>query len=261
MDKMGNSTLLKTLAAGVCLAVGALWVYQGEPVSAQQAKRARSGPPGPTEYEADNYAGFQSIFDGTLKGWDGDPQYWRVEDKVIIGEAKADNPLPQNTFLIWRGGTLKDFELKIDFRMNNTNRGIQYRSAEVPEAGKWVLKGYQSDMDFVNRYTGAVYEERGRGLLALRGQATYIAPGEKPRIIASVGDGLALSGYLKINDWNRVHIIARGNVITQIYNGHVMTTLIDDDKENRAMEGLLGLQLHRGDPMIVEFRNVYLKNL
>ena len=145
--------------------------------------------------------------------------------------------------------------------MNNTNSGIQYRSKEVPEAGKWVLSGYQSDMDFVNRYTGAIYEERGRGLLALRGQSSYIAPGQKPRIIGDLGDGRALSGYINVNNWNRVHIIARGNTITQIYNGHVMSSLIDDDKANRAMEGLLGLQLHRGDPMIVEFRNIYLKQL
>ena len=245
--------------AALCLA-GAFLLQTGEPASAQE-KKVRKGPPVPAEYLPDDYTGFQPIFDGTLKGWDGDPQYWRVQDKTIVGEAKADNPLKQNTFLIWRGGTLKDFELKIDFRMNNTNSGIQYRSSEVPEAGKWVLKGYQSDMDFVNRFTGAVYEERGRGLLALRGQSTFIAPGEKPRVIGSVGDGVALSGYLKINDWNRVHIIARGNTIMQIYNGRVMTTLIDDDKQNRAMEGLLGLQLHQGDPMIVEFRNIYLKNL
>jgi len=251
---------LKTLALAACIAlVATLALVDSDSASAQEKRRKRSGGPGPAAYLPDDLTGFRSIFDGTLKGWDGDPEYWRVEDNVIVGEATKDNPLPQNTFLIWRGGTLKDFELKIDFRMNSTNSGIQYRSSEVPDAGKWVLRGYQSDMDFVNRYTGAVYEERGRGLLALRGQMTYIAPGEKARVIGSVGDGQELSGYLKINDWNRVHIIARGNALTQIYNGHVMTALIDDDKENSAMEGLLGLQLHRGDPMVVEFRNIYLK--
>jgi hypothetical protein len=254
-------TRLALAAAAFTLASG-YWLFDGSAASAQQPKRPRGGGmPMPTEYVADDYTGFQPIFDGTLKGWDGDPGYWRVEDNVIIGETKPDNLLKQNTFLIWRAGKLKDFELKIDFRMNNTNSGIQYRSAEVPEAGKWVLKGYQCDMDFVNRFSGAVYEERGRGLLALRGQTTYIAPGAKPRIIGSLGDGQELSGYLKINDWNRVHIIARGNTLVQIYNGHVMTMLIDDDAENRAMEGLLGLQLHQGPPMIVEFRNIYLKNL
>ena len=254
-----KKNLLLTSAIGAALAMLALHV--SPPAASAQAKRKRSGPPGPTAYLPDDYTGFKSIFDGTLKGWDGDPEYWRVEDEAIVGETTAKNPLPQNTFLIWRGGKLADFELKIDFRMNNTNSGIQYRSSEVPDAGKWVLRGYQSDMDFVNRYTGAVYEERGRGLLALRGQTSYIAPGQKPRIIARIGDGQALSGYLKINDWNRVHIIARGNTIVQIYNGQVMTTLIDDDKKKRAMEGLLGLQLHRGDPMVVEFRNIYLKQL
>ncbi len=253
--------LSTALAAALAVAVALLLLLGGSSTAEAQAKRKRSGPRGPAAYLHDDYAGFTKIFDGTLKGWDGDPEYWRVEDGVIIGETTAKNPLPLNTFLIWRGGALKDFELKVDFRMNNTNSGIQYRSSAVPEAGKWVLRGYQSDMDFVNRYTGAVYEERGRGLLALRGQITRIQPGGKPRIVGSLGDGNALSGYLKINDWNRIHILARGATITQIYNGQVMTTLIDDDIENRAMEGLLGLQLHRGDPMIVEFRNIYLKQL
>jgi hypothetical protein len=247
------------MAAAVALAAGVLWTT----VSAQQPKAQRKGGgmPLPTEYVADDYTGFKSIFDGTLKGWDGDPSHWRAENKTIIGETTEANPLKLNTFLIWRGGKVANFELKIEFRMNNTNSGIQYRSMELPDVGKWVLKGYQSDMDFVNRFTGAVYEERGRGLLALRGQTTYIAPGQKPRIIGSLGDGQELSGYLKINDWNRVHIIARGNMLMQIYNGHVMTSLIDDDAESRAMEGLLGLQLHQGPPMVVEFRNIYLKSL
>lgn len=255
-------TILRTVSVAAVAALIAVLAFQdSETASAQRKRPAGGGPNLPTEYVADAYTGFEKIFDGTLKGWDGDPKYWHVEDGVIIGETTAENALPQNTFLIWRGGEVEDFELKIDFRMNNTNSGIQYRSSEVPEAGKWVLKGYQSDMDFVNRYTGAIYEERGRGLLALRGQTTYIAPGQKPRIIGSVGDGQELSGYLKINDWNRIHIIARGNTLVQIYNGHVMTMLIDDDADKRAMKGLLGLQLHRGPPMVVEFRNIYLKQL
>ena len=109
--------------------------------------------------------GFEKIFDGsTLEGWDGDPSLWRVENGVIVGETKADKPLERNTFLIWRGGMPGDFELKLEYRINNTNSGIQFRSTELPDQGRWVLKGYQADIDAENRHTGQVYEERGRGL-------------------------------------------------------------------------------------------------
>ena len=125
-------------------------------------------------------AGFMSIFDGTsLKGWDGDPAFWRAENGAIVGETTAEKPLKANTFLIWRGGQPKDFELKIEYRLNATNSGIQYRSVEVPDQGKWVLKGYQADLDFENRWTGQLYEERGRMFLALRGQASQVIEGQK----------------------------------------------------------------------------------
>src|SRR5690606_13357487 len=115
--------------------------------------------------------GFTSIFDGaSLDGWDGDPAHWRAEAGSIVGESTEDQPLEQNTFLIWRGGRPADFELQLEYRINSTNSGLQYRSVELPEVGTWVLKGYQADIDAENRYTGQIYEERGRGFLALRGQ-------------------------------------------------------------------------------------------
>ncbi len=207
----------------------------------------------------DEHTGFESIFDGTLKNWDGDPKVWRAEDNVIVGETTKENPLKMNTFLIYRGDKPKDFELKLEFRMNNTNSGVQYRSVEMPDVGQWVLKGYQADMDFVNTYTGMLYEERGRGILALRGQMTHIEPGKNARVIGQLQDGAALKGYININGWNQFHVIARGNRLTHILNGHVTAVLIDDDTDKRSLEGLLGLQIHVGPPMKVEFRNVYLK--
>ena len=146
--------------------------------------------------------------------------------------------------------------LKLEFRMNSTNSGIQYRSVELPDVGKWVLKGYQADIDFANQFTGMIYEERGRGFLMVRGQAVEIGP-----------DGISRQiGHLERNadepgDWNPVHLIARGNTITNIVNGHVTAFLVDDDAKNRALKGLLGFQIHVGDPMKIEFRNIYLKTL
>ena len=205
--------------------------------------------------------GFEKIFDGsTLEGWDGDPSLWRVENGVIVGETKADKPLERNTFLIWRGGMPGDFELKLEYRINNTNSGIQFRSTELPDQGRWVLKGYQADIDAENRHTGQVYEERGRGFLAVRGQFTHIGDGVRPRIQGALGDKDALKEVIKPG-WNQFHLIARGPVIVQILNGRVTSALIDDDLKNRAMAGLIGIQLHRGPPMTIEVRNVYLKRL
>src|SRR5712671_674615 len=110
--------------------------------------------------------GFELIFDGkTLNGWDGDPKYWRVENGAIVGEITPETIVKQNTFLIWRAGVTRDFELKVEYRMSrNGNSGINYRSVEVPGL-KWALKGYQADIDGAQRYTGQNYEERGRTFL------------------------------------------------------------------------------------------------
>jgi Domain of Unknown Function (DUF1080) len=205
--------------------------------------------------------GYQSIFDGkTLSGWDGDPKFWRVEDGSIIGQTTTEKQPKQNTFLIWRGGKPGNFELKLRFRLTGFNSGIQYRSIELPDI-KWAMKGYQADMDGAEKYTGQIYEERGRGFLALRGQFTSIPNGQKPGLIGSVGDGEELKKLIKSEDWNDLHIIARGNTLIQLINGRVMSMLIDDDTANRKMEGLLGIQVHRGPAMKIEVRDIRLKTL
>src|SRR4029079_10388352 len=112
--------------------------------------------------------GFKSIFDGkSLNGWDGDPEHWSLEDGAITGKAEKAKPMKANTFIIWRQGEVDDFELKAEFRIQGGNSGIQYRSFEKPdEWGKWVIGGYQADFDADNHFTGILYEERERGILA-----------------------------------------------------------------------------------------------
>lgn len=225
-------------------------------------------PPGAEPLALDDHTGFEPIFDGSsMKGWDGDPSFWRAENGALVGESTSEHPVEQNTFLIWRGGQPKDFELKVEFRLSATNSGIQIRSAQVPaggDEGKWVLRGYQADIDFENNYTGMIYEERGRGFLARRGQAVYVPAGKepRPRIVGNLERSAdELKRIIKTGDWNHVHIIARANMIVQIVNGHVTSLLVDDDEENRSLGGLVGFQMHRGDPMKAEFRNIYLKEL
>ena len=203
--------------------------------------------------------GWVSIFDGkTLTGWDGDPAFWRVENDVLVGETKPGAIPKQNTFLIWRGGSPADFELQAEYRLTGGNSGIQYRSSELPDI-RWAMKGYQADIDAEQRYTGQIYEERGRGFLALRGQSAQIEPGVKPAVLGALGNEAELKGAINAQGWNEYHIVARGNILIQILNGRVMSMLMDDDAANRKMEGLIGIQLHAGEPMKIEVRNIRLK--
>jgi hypothetical protein len=215
----------------------------------------------PDPVKVDDYSGFEPIFDGTLTNWDGDPAFWRVENGTIVGETTPGKKLKMNTFLVWRGGRPANFELKADIKMNSTNSGIQFRSAELPEVGKWVLKGYQADIDFVNRFTGLIYEERARGFLAPRGQMTLKEEGKKPRVIAEIKNGDDVKGAVKIQDWNTIHVVARGNTLFNIINGQLASAFVDDDPAGRAASGLIGFQIHVGEPMKLEVRNVYLKKL
>jgi hypothetical protein len=249
------------MLAGAFLTVQIIGAGAQQSGSPQGQPRGGGRGPGIEALAFDDRTEFESIFDGkTLKGWDGDPAVWRVENETIIGESSAEKPLKANTFLIWRDAQPKDFELKLEFRINSTNSGVQYRSAELPEAGKWVLKGYQADIDFQNTYTGQLYEERGRGFLAMRGQMTRLQQGKK-QIIANLSGGDDLKSLIKVNDWNQLHIIARGNALTHVLNGRLMAVAIDDDATNRALGGLIGFQMHIGPPMKVEYRNIWLKNL
>ncbi|MGH9662054.1 MAG: 3-keto-disaccharide hydrolase [Bryobacteraceae bacterium] len=229
-----------------------------------QPPGGRAGAPrsfGPDPLALDDHTGFDSIFDGTMKAWDGDPGFWRADGGTLIGETTNEKPLPRNTFLVWRGGSPADFELKLEYRINATNSGVQYRSVELPDAGKWVMKGYQADIDYQNNYTGQLYEERGRGFLALRGQMARIEDGKKARVAGNIKNTDDAKGIIRINDWNLLHIIARGNILIHILNGQVTSVVIDDDAKNRAMSGLIGFQLHMGPPMKVEYRNVLLRKL
>jgi hypothetical protein len=232
--------------------------------------QAGGAPRGPQPLPFENHDGFTRIFDGTtLRGWDGDPKFWRAEGGAIVGQSTPAAKLTENTFIIWRGGEPADFELKTEFRISATNSGIQIRSVRLPPgtegsgakvAGNWVMKGYQADIDFANQYTGQIYEERGRGFLAMRGQFSHVTADGRVNVVGALeAPADQLKALIKQNDWNQAHIVARGNMITEILNGHVTSVLVDDDAKGRALRGLIGFQMHVGDPMKVEFREIWLR--
>jgi hypothetical protein len=207
--------------------------------------------------------GFKPIFDGkTLEGWSGNTKFWRVEDGAITGETTKENPaLRGNTFLVWQGGKPADFELKADFRMPSAgfaNSGIQFRSWEEME--QWRVSGYQADMDSENAYTGACYGENFRGMLANRGEKTVIGKNHKPKVEERIGESAELAKSIKKQDWNEYHIIAKGNHVIQKINGQVMCELTDEDDRVRK-DGIIALQVHAGEPMKVQFRNIRIKEV
>jgi len=215
--------------------------------------------------------GFVSIFNGkNLTGWDGDPRIWSVKDGAILGQTTEENPAQYNTFCIWRAGSLKNFILKIKFRIQSGNSGIQYRSKEFE---KWRICGYQAEVVDKPGAVGLLYHEAGRAMLANVGDFVVIDQQGKANVLAKVADVEALNkaGYYKEKDWNEYTIIARGNHIVHYLNGYQTIELIDNDRvvnpddpsdrKGAAKKGLLALQIHRGPPMIVEFKDIAIKHL
>ncbi|MFH1718911.1 MAG: ThuA domain-containing protein, partial [Planctomycetota bacterium] len=120
--------------------------------------------------------------------------------------------------------------------------------------------GYQADIDLAGRYAGALYDERGRGMLAERGQKTVIGSDGK-MTHTPLGDAQALMGNIKQGDWNDYHIIARGGNIILKVNGQTTAEVLDNEEKNRELSGILALQLHAGPPMTVQFKDIQLKRL
>ncbi|MEX2396042.1 MAG: DUF1080 domain-containing protein, partial [Balneolales bacterium] len=252
-------------ACGVCCIACIFMIGLQETISAQDVAEGNSIIH--THYIT---PGFEPIFNGKdINNWDFDSRFWRVENGVIIGETSVDNPTEANTFLIWEGGEPADFEITFYYRLvvvsesGYGNSGIQIRSErfhseDTPELLHRV-RGIQPDIS-INGWTGALYEEGGRGALARRGQRVVInedgeSKQERFAEIEDLAEDIAFTG-----EWNKYHIYAKDNTIQTWINGKLMHQVIDNAPDARQ-EGVLAFQLHAGDPMRVEFRNIELKPL
>jgi len=218
-------------------------------------------------------AGFKSLFNGKdLAGWEGRPEHWSVEDGAITGKTTKEHPAKGNNFLIWRpdgtNGLVNNFELRLSYRIvpdgekGFGNSGIQYRSKDF---GNFVVGGYQADFEAGKTYSGILYEERMDGILAQRGQKTVVKTVDgktKVEVAGSVGDSKEIQSKIKDKDWNEYVVIAKGNHLQHFING-VQTVDVTDEREGDkgAKSGVLALQLHAGDPMTVQFKNIRIKKL
>jgi hypothetical protein len=235
----------------------------------------------PSDKPSSSEKGFKKIFDGkSLDGWEGDPTYWRVENGSLIGEITPANLLKRNTFIIYRKEQPANFELKCEVKITKQgNTGINYRSVELLPDLPLGMRGYQADIDGANRFSGQNYEERGRTTLAYRGEIVTINEQTDPalyenvrsksqrnawvdrKVNGSLGHTDSLKTNIKSEDWNEVHIIANGNRLQHFVNGVLMSDVTDLDEINGKKSGFIGVQVHVGPPMKVEYRNIRLKKL
>lgn len=273
IKKYGISTLVVVMALGLGL----------NGCKGKQEKKEEGGLAEEVDLKDEAVAdaeGFVPIFDGkTLDGWEGDPKYWSVQNGNLTGEVTPETLLENNTFIIWQGGQPGDFELKLEFRIADAgNSGINYRSDKI-DTIPYALKGYQADIDGKIRYTGQNYEEKKRATLAYRGEKVIIHTQDNPNepgslranvqrncwqsreVVGALGESDALKAEIKHEDWNEVHLVVKGNHLQHYVNGVLMSDVIDEDTVNRKDSGYLGVQVHVGPPMKVEYRNIRLKEL
>ncbi len=200
---------------------------------------------------------FRSLFNGSdLSGWDGNPGLWSVESGSIVGRSTSAEQLAYNEFLIWRGGEEADFELRAKVRQTGNNSGVQYRSREHPEVGRWVVGGYQIDIHPIHQNNGQLYEERGRRLIGRNGHSVIIDPSGEKWLVEELG-----LVETDVTAWNEYVVIARGNQIEHQINGRTVFKLADFQSDQRALVGMIAFQIHRGPPMQVEVSEVRLKTL
>ena len=210
------------------------------------------------------------IFNGTdLTGWDGDPRLWSVRDGAIHGETTPENTTNGNTFLIWKGGTLKDFELRLSFRSSAANNsGIQYRSKHITDGkvrNAWVVRGYQHEIrnqDVLPNVSGFIYDEGGkRGRICLVGEVATWETDDGKQVTGTLINADEFKELFKLDQWNDVVIVAKGNRMQHYLNGRLILDFTDNDPRVALREGIVALQLHAGKPFWVEFKNIRLKVL
>ena len=200
------------------------------------------------------------LFNGeNLDGWMGREDLWSVENGEIVGKTTDEKPIKANTFLILKDKTPANFELTFQYKIEGGNSGVQYRSKIIDEK-EFIVGGYQADIDFTNRYAGILYEERGRGILAERGQSVTLN-GEGKKSVKRFGDKEALGNGIHPKKWNEYRIVAKGNKLQHFINEAMTAEVIDNQESKAAKDGVIAFQLHRGPAMVIRFKNIVLRPL
>lgn len=207
--------------------------------------------------------GFESIFDGrTLNGWLGqDMSFWSVEDGSITGTISSEHAPKLNQYLVWQGGLIADFELKLAFRLRSTNSpivngGFQFRSRLLPNGD---VAGYQVDNNYCAPWKARLYDEFGRHDLALQGEQTVFGPdGTKQTVKLNLEPD---ADDFRLDEWHEYHLIAQGRKLSLRVNGKLIAEVTDKDNDSFEAAGILAMQLHTGPPMKAQFKEIQLKRL
>ncbi|HRY48980.1 MAG TPA: DUF1080 domain-containing protein [Candidatus Paceibacterota bacterium] len=207
--------------------------------------------------------GFEPIFNGrTLEGWQGqDMSFWSIEDGAITGTISPEHAPKLNQYLIWQGGMLADFELKLTFRLRSTNSpavngGFQFRSRRLPNGD---VAGYQVDNNYLQPWKARLYDEFGRHDLALQGErAVFDRDGKKQTEKLKLDPG---ADDFRLDEWHEYHLIAQGRKLSLHVNGKQIAEVTDNDDDSFEALGLLAMQLHTGPPMKAQFKDIRLKRL
>ena len=200
------------------------------------------------------------LFDGSDSSqWKGRKDLWTFEDGQIVGRTSDEDPIDANTFLIYQGDVPEDFELTLQFKIEGGNSGIQYRS-KILDDEKFIVGGYQADIDFANKFAGILYEEKGRGILAKRGEnVTIDADGDKIR--KRFGDEQALGNGIHPGTWNDFRVVAKKNKLQHFINETMTVEVLDEQPDKASSDGVIALQIHKGPAMTVRFKNIKLREL
>lgn len=254
MNPLRIATVLSLLAASSLFAGPAMKL---KPLKGSTA----AAEPGATNATKVAKPKWQKLFDGkSLTGWNGLSDLWSVEGGAITGRTTGDNPIKNNTFLVWTNGTVGNFELRLKYRIVAGNSGIQYRS-KLMDAEKFIVGGYQADFEAGKTYSGILYEERGRGILAERGQRTFIKDNNgqtKVQVVGKLDESANLQAAIRNEDWNDYRIVAHDNHLMHFINNRMTVDAVDFQEAKAAKEGVLAFQIHVGPPMVVQFRDVEL---
>ena len=211
--------------------------------------------------------GFKSLFNGKdLTGWAGRPNHWSVQDGAITGVTSKDNPAKGNNFIIAKDGDkdliVDDFELRFSYKFSSDwgNSGCQYRSKDF---GNFVVGGYQADFEVGPTFSGILYEERmSRGIMAQRGEKVVWGADGKKQVVGKTDKTSAeIQAAIKKNDWNDYVIIAKGNHLQHFINGLQTVDVIDQDPKKQVFSGILAFQIHQGEPMKIQFKDIRIKSL
>jgi len=202
-------------------------------------------------------AASSGLFDGhSLAGWDGDPRFWSVENGCIVGRSTPDNPCEETTYLVWRGGEVGDFRLDFDYRIVGGNSGMQFRSRD---AGQWQVAGPQADIEDGPNWSGCLYEQDGRAVVARRGEIVQLEPNLKSA--TTFGGDVDYDSLAKTHEWNHYSIQAVGPLLELALNGVTTVRVLDLEPTKFQPRGLLAIQLHQGGPMQIEMRDFKLIEL